>query len=126
MARRQARSVVVPWLLAACTLGAALAPVRAAAAVAAAAAGPAPGYYSIAEFSNGITPGSKPLAITTGADGNVWSTDGTTGRIVGGAVGALIGNSIDNGRSSILGTLIGAGAGAALGREVERGSVRCR
>ena len=52
--------------------------------------------------------------------------DGTTGLIVGGAVGALLGNAIGNGRSNILGTLIGGGVGAALGREVERGSVRCR
>ncbi len=52
--------------------------------------------------------------------------DGTTGLIVGGAIGALIGNSLDNGRSSLLGTLIGGGAGALLGRQVERGSVRCR
>ena len=38
----------------------------------------------------------------------------------------LLGNSLDNGRSSTLGTLLGAGAGALLGREVERGNVRCR
>jgi hypothetical protein len=53
-------------------------------------------------------------------------SDGTTGLIVGGAVGALLGNSIDGGRSSLLGTLIGGGAGALLGREIQRGSVRCR
>jgi hypothetical protein len=52
--------------------------------------------------------------------------DGTTGLIVGGAAGALLGNAIDGGRSSILGTLIGGAAGAALGREVERGQLRCR
>jgi len=66
--------------------------------------------------------------VYRGSDGRYYCrrSDGTTGLIIGGAVGALIGNSIDNGRSSILGTLIGAGAGAALGREIERGSVRCR
>ena len=53
-------------------------------------------------------------------------SDGTTGLIIGGAVGALLGNAIDGGRSSLLGTLIGGAAGAALGREVERGQVRCR
>ena len=52
--------------------------------------------------------------------------DGTTGLIVGGAVGALLGNAVDGGRSSLLGTLIGGVAGAALGREIERGQVRCR
>lgn len=51
--------------------------------------------------------------------------DGTTGLIVGAAVGGLIGNQIGRGRSNLLGTLIGAGAGAALGREVDRGRVRC-
>jgi Ni/Co efflux regulator RcnB len=53
-------------------------------------------------------------------------SDGTTGLIIGAGVGALIGNSLDNGRSSILGTLIGGAAGAAIGREVDRGAVRCR
>ena len=52
--------------------------------------------------------------------------DGTTGLIIGGAGGALLGNALDNGRSSVLGTLIGGVAGAALGREIERGQVRCR
>ena len=53
-------------------------------------------------------------------------SDGTTGLIVGAGVGALLGNAIDDGRSSLLGTLIGAAAGGAIGREVERGNVRCR
>lgn len=52
--------------------------------------------------------------------------DGTTGLIVGGVLGGLIGNSLDNGRSSTLGTLLGAGTGALLGREVDRGNIRCR
>ncbi|HEY0446668.1 MAG TPA: glycine zipper 2TM domain-containing protein [Allosphingosinicella sp.] len=66
--------------------------------------------------------------IYRGIDGRYYCRrpDGTTGLILGGAVGALLGNAIDGGRSSLLGTLIGAGAGAALGREIERGNVRCR
>ena len=66
--------------------------------------------------------------IYVGRDGRYYCrrSDGTTGLIIGGAVGALIGRSIDDGRSSLLGTLIGAGAGAALGREIQRGNVRCR
>ncbi len=52
--------------------------------------------------------------------------DGTTGLIVGAAAGGLLGNTLANGRSSLLATLIGAGAGGLLGREIERGSVRCR
>ena len=56
-------------------------------------------------------------------------SDGTTGLIIGAGAGALIGNSLDGGRSSTLGTLIGAFAGGALGREVDRGNsrnLRCR
>ncbi|NNM78198.1 glycine zipper 2TM domain-containing protein [Sphingomonas sp. ID1715] len=66
--------------------------------------------------------------IYRGNDGRYYCrrSDGTTGLIIGGAVGALLGNAIDGGRSSILGTLIGGAAGAALGREVQRGQVRCR
>jgi hypothetical protein len=66
--------------------------------------------------------------IYVGNDGRYYCrrSDGTTGLIVGAAVGGLIGNSLDRGRSSLLGTLIGAGAGAAIGREIERGNVRCR
>jgi hypothetical protein len=46
---------------------------------------------------------------------------GTTGLIIGGAAGALLGRSLDGGRDRTLGTVLGAGAGALLGREVERG-----
>ena len=55
--------------------------------------------------------------IYRGNDGRYYCrrSDGTTGLIIGAGVGALIGNSLDNGRSSILGTLIGGAAGAAIG-----------
>jgi hypothetical protein len=71
---------------------------------------------------------SRNDRIYRGQDGRYYCrrTDGTTGLIIGAAAGGLIGNALDNGRSSLLGTLLGAGAGAALGREVDRGSVRCR
>lgn len=52
--------------------------------------------------------------------------DGTTGLIVGAALGGLLGNQIAVGQSNILGTLIGGGAGALLGREIDRGGVSCR
>ena len=51
--------------------------------------------------------------------------DGTTGLIIGGAVGALLGREIDRGGSRVAGTLIGGGAGALLGREIARGRLRC-
>jgi len=45
---------------------------------------------------------------------------GTTGLIVGGAAGALLGREVDGGRDRTAGTIIGAGAGALLGREIDR------
>ena len=51
--------------------------------------------------------------------------DGTTGLIIGGAVGALIGRELDRGGSQTVGTIIGAGTGALLGREISRGGLRC-
>ena len=56
-------------------------------------------------------------------------SDGTTGLIIGAGVGALFGNAIDNGRSSLLGTLLGAAAGGAIGSSIDRNgnrNVYCR
>ena len=53
-------------------------------------------------------------------------SDGTTGLIIGGIAGGLIGNQIDRGGSGLLGTILGAGAGAAIGNSVDRGQVVCR
>jgi uncharacterized protein YcfJ len=56
--------------------------------------------------------------------------DGTTGLVVGGIAGALLGRTIDTRGDRTLGTLGGAAAGALAGREVDRGSGnnnrRCR
>lgn len=54
-------------------------------------------------------------------------SDGTTGLIVGGASGALVGRSLDGG--GLLGTALGAAGGALAGRAVDRGLTareRCR
>lgn len=67
--------------------------------------------------------------VFRGSDGRYYCkrTDGTTGLIVGGAGGALLGNVIDGGRSRAAGTLIGGALGAILGRQVERSQdIRCR
>lgn len=66
--------------------------------------------------------------VYRGRDGRYYCrrSDGTTGLIIGAAVGGLLGNAVDNGRSSLLGTIIGATAGGALGNEIARGQVRCR
>ena len=47
-------------------------------------------------------------------------TKGTTGLILGGAAGALLGREIDRRGSRTPGTIIGAGAGALVGRELAR------
>lgn len=67
--------------------------------------------------------------VYRGSDGRYYCkrTDGTTGLIVGGAGGAILGNVLDGGRSRTAGTLIGGALGALLGRQVERSQdIRCR
>lgn len=67
-----------------------------------------------------------------GRDGRTYckKANGTTGLIVGGVAGALVGRTIDSRGDRTLGTLLGAGAGALAGREIDRGSSnnkrRCR
>ncbi len=51
---------------------------------------------------------------------------GTTGAIVGGAGGALLGREIDRRGDRMLGTILGAAAGALAGREIERNVIRPR
>jgi hypothetical protein len=68
--------------------------------------------------------------VYRGSDGRYYCkrNDGTTGLIVGGAGGALLGNVIDGGRNRAAGTLIGGALGAILGQQIEKNSsdVRCR
>jgi hypothetical protein len=52
--------------------------------------------------------------------------DGTTGLIVGGIGGAVLGHIIAPGGSKTLGTIIGAGAGALIGRAIDDGDMVCR
>ena len=63
-----------------------------------------------------------------GRDGRMYCrrSNGTTGLIIGGAAGALIGRELDGGRNRATGTILGAAAGALLGREVQRSSGRRR
>jgi uncharacterized protein YcfJ len=88
------------------------------------------GYYAENYYRGGYRPVrvTRNTRIYRGNNGNYYCrrNDGTTGLIVGAALGGVIGNQLDRGNSSLLGTLIGAGAGGLLGREVERGSVVCR
>ena len=65
-----------------------------------------------------------------GNDGRYYcrKKNGTTGLLIGGAAGALLGREIAGRGDNTLGMIIGGVGGALLGREVERksGSRRCR
>lgn len=65
--------------------------------------------------------------VWRGRDGNTYcrKSNGTTGLIIGGAAGALLGREVDGGRNRTLGTILGAAAGALIGKELDGGS-RCR
>ncbi|SEH17190.1 Glycine zipper 2TM domain-containing protein [Sphingopyxis sp. YR583] len=52
--------------------------------------------------------------------------NGTTGLIIGAAVGALVGRELDGGRDRTVGTIIGAAGGGLLGRAIDRGELKCR
>jgi hypothetical protein len=66
--------------------------------------------------------------VWRGRDGRYYcrKRDGTTGLIIGGAVGALLGREIDGGYDRSLGTILGAAGGALLGRSIDRDNRRCR
>jgi len=68
--------------------------------------------------------------VYAGNDGRYYCkrSDGTTGLIVGGAAGGLLGNVIDGGHSRIVGTLLGGAAGALAGKAIDQNQaeVRCR
>jgi len=63
--------------------------------------------------------------VYRGRDGRAYCkrNDGTTGLVIGGLGGGVLGNVVGGGT---LGTLLGAGGGALLGRSIDRGKVRCR
>lgn len=52
--------------------------------------------------------------------------NGTTGLVVGGVAGALVGRTVDTRGDRTLGTLLGGAAGALAGREIERSGQRGR
>ena len=52
--------------------------------------------------------------------------DGTTGLIIGAAVGGLAGNELAGRGDRTLGAILGAAGGALLGREIDRSNYRCK
>lgn len=65
--------------------------------------------------------------IYRGRDGRYYCKrdDGTTGLVVGGIAGGVLGNIIAPGGSGLLGTILGGAAGALAGREIDRSDSRC-
>ncbi|MDZ3832552.1 MAG: glycine zipper 2TM domain-containing protein [Sphingopyxis sp.] len=70
----------------------------------------------------------RDTRIWRGNDGRYYCKrdNGTTGLLIGGAVGGLAGHEIAGNGDKLLGTIIGAGAGALIGREIDRDKYRCR
>ena len=83
------------------------------------------GYNQRAYYDEPVTRNTR---VWRGNDGRNYcrKKDGTTGLIIGGAVGALLGREVDGGRNRSLGTILGAAGGALLGRSVDRGGSSCR
>ncbi len=66
--------------------------------------------------------------IWVGHDGRYYCRrdNGTTGLLIGAAVGGLIGNEVAGHGDKTLGTIIGAVGGGLLGRAIDRGDLQCR
>jgi len=66
--------------------------------------------------------------IYRGYDDNYYCKrdDGTTGLIIGGISGGVLGNLIAPGGWKTVGTLVGAGGGALIGKKIDEGDVVCR
>lgn len=88
------------------------------------------GYYANRYYRSGYAPirVTRETRIYRGSDNRYYCrrSDGTTGLIIGAALGGVIGDRLDNGRSSILGAVLGASAGGLLGRDLDRGNLVCR
>lgn len=103
----------------------------------------APAYYADDRDENGYDAsryyrsGSNYQERTLSADERVYAgtdgryyckrSDGTTGLVIGGAAGGVLGNVIDGGHSRVVGTLLGGAVGALAGKSIDQNSqVRCR
>lgn len=70
----------------------------------------------------------RDTRIWRARDGNYYCrrSDGTTGLLVGAALGGLIGNQVADRRDRGAATIIGAIGGAILGSSIDRSNARCR
>ena len=75
------------------------------------------GYYNDRGYDRGYydEPVYRNTRVWRGEDGRTYcrKKNGTTGLIIGGAAGALLGRQVDGGRDRTLGTVLGAAAGAS-------------
>lgn len=92
-------------------------------------------YPSDYDWQGSYRPSNAPPRYLTrddtiyyGSDNRAYCrrSDGTTGLVVGAALGGILGNVVDGGRQRTLGTLLGGGAGALLGRSIDQQQVRCQ
>lgn len=63
-----------------------------------------------------------------GRDGRYYCErdNGTTGLLIGGVAGGLLGNEVAGRGDKTLGAILGAAGGAILGRSIDRGGSRCK
>ena len=89
------------------------------------------GYYADNYYRSGDRYQDRRLSMNDrvyrGRNGRYYCRrpDGTTGLIVGGLAGGVLGNIIAPGGSNTLGTILGAVAGGVGGRAIDRNNVRC-
>lgn len=71
---------------------------------------------------------SRDTRIWRGRNGQYYCQreNGTTGLLIGAAVGGLVGNEVAGRGDRTLGAIIGAAGGAILGRSIDRSNSRCR
>ena len=85
-------------------------------------------YYRSGDYQERTL--SADERVYAGNDGRYYCkrSDGTTGLIVGGAAGGVLGNVIDGGHSRVVGTLLGGAVGALAGKSIDQNNsqVRCR
>lgn len=88
------------------------------------------GYYGRSDYGRGYRdqPAYRGPQTWRGNDGRYYCrrSDGTTGALIGGALGGVLGNSVAGRGDRTLGTILGLAGGALLGREIDRGNSRCR
>jgi hypothetical protein len=90
-----------------------------------------PYYDPVGDYRDGSQYRERVLQpqdrVYAGTDGRYYCrrSDGTTGLIIGGAAGGVLGNLV-GGRSSTIATLLGAAGGALAGRSIDQNQVRCR